>query len=52
MVTVPRLDGFKVDVPGIIKAVQEHKPKIVFLTSPNNPDGRCAAVQRTCGDAS
>lgn len=38
-VTVPRLDGFRIDVEGISKAVQEHKPKIVFLTSPNNPDG-------------
>ncbi|KAL4439012.1 hypothetical protein ABPG77_006949 [Micractinium sp. CCAP 211/92] len=39
VVTVPRLDGFKIDVEGIKAAVAEHKPKIVFLTSPNNPDG-------------
>lgn len=39
VVTVPRLDGFKLDVPGIKRAVAEHRPKIVFLTSPNNPDG-------------
>lgn len=41
MVDVPRLDppSFKVDVEGIQKAVAEHKPKILFLTSPNNPDG-------------
>jgi len=38
-VTVPRLDGFKLDVEGIRKAVAEHKPKLLFLTSPNNPDG-------------
>jgi aspartate/methionine/tyrosine aminotransferase len=36
---VPRLSGFALDVPGIVKAVQEHRPKLVFLTSPNNPDG-------------
>jgi hypothetical protein len=24
---------------GIKKAVDEHRPKVVFLTSPNNPDG-------------
>lgn len=24
---------------GIQRAAQEHKPKILFLTSPNNPDG-------------
>lgn len=39
VVTVPRLDGFKIDVEGIKRAVAEHKPKMVFLTSPNNPDG-------------
>jgi histidinol-phosphate aminotransferase len=39
VVTVPRLPGFRIDVPGIKAAVEAHKPKIVFLTSPNNPDG-------------
>ena len=39
VVTVPRLEGFKLDVPGIAKAVKETKAKIVFVTSPNNPDG-------------
>ncbi len=24
---------------GVEAAVREHKPKVVFLTSPNNPDG-------------
>lgn len=31
--------------PGIKKAIIEHKPKIVFLTSPNNPDGSVIAVE-------
>jgi len=39
VVTVPRLDGFKLDVDAIAKAVKESKAKIVFVTSPNNPDG-------------
>lgn len=39
VVTVPRLPGFRIDVEGIRSAVEEHKPKMVFLTSPNNPDG-------------
>ncbi|KAI8466057.1 MAG: pyridoxal phosphate-dependent transferase [Monoraphidium minutum] len=39
VVTVPRLEGFKTDVAGIRRAVEEHRPKLVFLTSPNNPDG-------------
>ncbi|GAX79337.1 hypothetical protein CEUSTIGMA_g6778.t1 [Chlamydomonas eustigma] len=39
VVTVPRLDGFKMDIEGVKHAVEVHKPKMVFLTSPNNPDG-------------
>mmetsp|Transcript_35133 Transcript_35133/g.76785 ORF Transcript_35133/g.76785 Transcript_35133/m.76785 type:complete len:419 (-) Transcript_35133:183-1439(-) len=38
-IDVPRADDFSIDVDGIIAACKEHKPKIVFLTSPNNPDG-------------
>ncbi|QDZ23387.1 histidinol-phosphate aminotransferase [Chloropicon primus] len=38
-VQVPRLDGFKIDVDGVSEAVREHGAKILFVTSPNNPDG-------------
>ena len=31
--------GFAMDVDGIKAAVKKHKPKLLFLTSPNNPDG-------------
>mmetsp|Transcript_2926 Transcript_2926/g.10597 ORF Transcript_2926/g.10597 Transcript_2926/m.10597 type:complete len:409 (+) Transcript_2926:5063-6289(+) len=31
--------NFQLDVEGIEKAVFEHQPKLLFLTSPNNPDG-------------
>lgn len=31
--------GFKLDVDGIEEAVAKHNPKLLFLTSPNNPDG-------------
>lgn len=30
---------FMCNIAGIKKAVTEHKPKLLFLTSPNNPDG-------------
>lgn len=45
VVTVPRLDGFKLDIEGIKRAVVQHKPKVVFLTSPNNPDGSMITEQ-------
>ena len=50
VITVPRLEGFKLDVPAIKKAVEEHKPKIIFLTSPNNPDGRWEGAQGSRGE--
>ena len=39
VISVPRLDGFKLDLLAIKSAIEQHKPKIIFLTSPNNPDG-------------
>eukprot|EP00239_Pterosperma_sp_CCMP1384_P003514 CAMPEP_0197850944 /NCGR_PEP_ID=MMETSP1438-20131217/16829_1 /TAXON_ID=1461541 /ORGANISM="Pterosperma sp., Strain CCMP1384" /LENGTH=367 /DNA_ID=CAMNT_0043464369 /DNA_START=293 /DNA_END=1396 /DNA_ORIENTATION=- len=39
VVDVPRGADFSIDAQGIVAAVKEHKPKLVFLTSPNNPDG-------------
>lgn len=39
VVTVPRNADFSLDVPAIAAAVAEHAPKVLFLTSPNNPDG-------------
>jgi histidinol-phosphate aminotransferase len=38
-IQVPRLDHFKIDVDAVCQAALEHQAKIVFLTSPNNPDG-------------
>merc|ERR1739848_514762 len=38
-IQVPRLDHFKIDVDAVCEAALEHQAKIVFLTSPNNPDG-------------
>lgn len=43
IVKVPRRPDFSLDVPGIRAAVAEHQPKIIFLTSPNNPDGSLIA---------
>eukprot|EP00892_Ulva_mutabilis_P001055 jgi/Ulvmu1/10950/UM007_0129.1 len=39
VVTVPRRPDFSLDVPAITAAVEQHAPKALFLTSPNNPDG-------------
>ena len=43
VVNVPRRNDFSIDVDGIIRAAEEHQPKLIFLTSPNNPDGSVLA---------
>ncbi len=38
-IEVPRKADFTLDMPSILKAVEEFKPKLLFIASPNNPDG-------------
>lgn len=37
---IPRRPDFSLDLSALGNAVEEHQPKMIFLTSPNNPDGR------------
>lgn len=39
VVNVPRNPDFSLDVDGILAAAEKFSPKIIFVTSPNNPDG-------------
>ncbi|XP_010521132.1 PREDICTED: histidinol-phosphate aminotransferase 1, chloroplastic isoform X1 [Tarenaya hassleriana] len=39
VIKVPRNPDFSLNVNGIAEAVELEKPKCIFLTSPNNPDG-------------
>ncbi len=39
IVDVPRHPDFSLDLDGIRAAAEQHQPKLIFLTSPNNPDG-------------
>ncbi len=36
---MPRRPDFSLDLPGIRAAVAERHPKVLFLATPNNPDG-------------
>jgi histidinol-phosphate aminotransferase len=36
---IPRRADFSLDMPGILKAVEVHEPRVLFLANPNNPDG-------------
>jgi histidinol-phosphate aminotransferase len=39
IINVPRKSDFSVDLDGILEAAEKYSPKLIFLTSPNNPDG-------------
>jgi len=39
VLSVPRRADFSLDLEGIEQAVQAERPKLLFLASPNNPDG-------------
>ncbi len=39
VINVPRKADFSLDVDGILEAAKTFSPKLIFLTSPNNPDG-------------
>jgi len=39
LIEIPRRADFSLDLPGIQAAVEAHRPKAIFITAPNNPDG-------------
>jgi histidinol-phosphate aminotransferase len=42
LISVPRRKDFSLDTEGIERAVHKEKPKLIFIASPNNPDGSLA----------
>lgn len=36
---IPRRADFSIDLPAVQQAVAAHHPKVIFVTTPNNPDG-------------
>lgn len=41
----PRNDDFTIDTGAACRAVTEHRPDVVFITSPNNPTGTAVAEE-------
>ncbi len=39
VISVPRMQEFALDLDAVTRAILAEKPKLVFLASPNNPDG-------------
>lgn len=38
-IEVPLTAAFELDEPAVIRAIEEHRPSVVFLALPNNPTG-------------
>ncbi|CAL9589633.1 histidinol-phosphate transaminase [Streptomyces sp. enrichment culture] len=50
----PRHEDFSLDLPAAEKAIAEHRPDVVFVTTPNNPTGNAVpadAVRALCDAA-
>ena len=41
----PRNDDFTIDVEAAAQAIAEHRPDVVFITSPNNPTGTAVEAE-------
>ncbi|GAB7034115.1 histidinol-phosphate transaminase [Streptomyces sp. NPDC021749] len=41
----PRNDDFTIDVPAAERAIAEHRPDVVFITTPNNPTGNAVPAE-------
>jgi histidinol-phosphate aminotransferase len=43
---LPLDEEFAIDVGNIIREIRKRKPKIIFLSSPNNPTGNCFSSEK------
>ncbi|CAM5722667.1 Histidinol-phosphate aminotransferase OS=Streptomyces tendae OX=1932 GN=hisC PE=3 SV=1 [Streptomyces tendae] len=41
----PRHEDFTIDVPAAVRAIAEHRPDVVFITTPNNPTGTAVPAE-------
>ncbi|MFG2317815.1 MULTISPECIES: histidinol-phosphate transaminase [Streptomyces] len=41
----PRHEDFTIDVPAAERAIAEHRPDVVFVTTPNNPTGNAVPAE-------
>jgi len=44
VINIPRDEDFKLNIDEIEKVVHQYKPKLIFITSPNNPDGKVVDI--------
>lgn len=45
-IAIPLDKEFDIDLDRTLKAIRKEKPKVIFLSSPNNPTGNCFSSER------
>ncbi len=45
-IEIPLDNKFDLDVEKILKGIKKYKPRLIFLSSPNNPTGNCFSSER------
>lgn len=45
-IEIPLDEEFDLDLEKIIKAIKRYRPKLIFLSSPNNPTGNCYSSEK------
>lgn len=45
-IEIPLGDKFDLDIKGTLDAIRKEKPRLIFLSSPNNPTGNCFSTDR------
>lgn len=45
-IAIPLDEDFDLDIDKMIKVIKREKPKLIFLSSPNNPTGNCFSVDK------
>jgi histidinol-phosphate aminotransferase len=45
-IEIPLDDRFDIDVRAMSRIINKHRPKLIFLSSPNNPTGNCFSSER------
>jgi histidinol-phosphate aminotransferase len=45
-VNMPLNKDFDIDIDKMLSAIKKYKPKLIFLSSPNNPTGNCFSAEK------
>ena len=45
-IEIPLDDEFDLDIPKTLSVIRKEKPKLIFLSSPNNPTGNCFSAEK------